>query len=77
MVNVSQLKKIINSDFKGGSGSVTLLLRFLNKPEEKDLSWWYVITKEPFGFVKFEKWFKDLPLKDKEMLRSYFEFLKK
>ena len=26
---------------------------------------------------KLNKWFKDLPLKDKEMLKSYFEFLKK
>ena len=55
MVKVSQLKKIIDSDFKGGVSSVTLLLRFLSKPEEKDLSRWFVITKEAFGFVKFEK----------------------
>ncbi|MBA7524451.1 hypothetical protein ES705_16589 [subsurface metagenome] len=55
MAKVTQLKKIIDNDFKGGAGSVTLLLRFLSKPEEKELSRWYVITREPYGFINFKK----------------------
>lgn len=30
-------------------------MRFLGKTEEKELARWYVITREPLGFVKFEK----------------------
>jgi len=30
-------------------------MRFLGKNEEQKLARWYVITREPLGFVKFEK----------------------
>jgi len=53
---VSYLKRIIEDKFKqAGLNNVALLLRFLTKAEEKELSRWYVITREPCGFVKFEK----------------------
>jgi len=35
----------------------------------------YYIEKKKHN--KINKWFKELPLKEKEMLKSYFEFLKK
>ena len=35
----------------------------------------YYIEKKKHN--KINKWFKDLSLKDKEMLKSYFEFVKK
>lgn len=35
----------------------------------------YYIEKKKHN--KINKWFKELSLKDKEMLKSYFEFLKK
>jgi len=49
------LKRIIDEKFKTGPDNVALLLKFLSKAEEKELSRWYVITREPCGFVKFEK----------------------
>lgn len=52
---VTYLKKIINEKFKTGPANVALLLKFLSNTEEKELSKWYVVTREPFGFVKFEK----------------------
>ena len=55
MSKVSYLKKIINDKFKTDPANVALLLRFLSKTEEKELSRWYVVTREPFGFIKFEK----------------------
>ncbi|RXG63646.1 hypothetical protein ES695_16275 [Candidatus Atribacteria bacterium 1244-E10-H5-B2] len=56
MTKVSYLKKIINEKFnQTGLDNIALLLRFLSRTEEKELSRWYVITREPFGFVKFEK----------------------
>ena len=56
MTKVSYLKKVIEEKFKQtGAGNVALLLRFLTRSEEKELSRWYVVTREPYGFVKFEK----------------------
>jgi len=56
LTKISYLKSIINEKFKqSGAENVALLLRFLSKAEEKELSRWYVVTREPFGFVKFEK----------------------
>ncbi len=55
MSKVSILKKIIEGYFEAGAGSVTLLMRFLRRSEEKELSRWYVITREPSGFINFEK----------------------
>ncbi|GAI85908.1 unnamed protein product [marine sediment metagenome] len=56
MTKISYLKRIIEEKFKQtGQANVALLLRFLSKAEEEELSRWYVITREPFGFVKFEK----------------------
>ena len=55
MTKVSYLKKIIEDKFEAGPNNIVLLLRFLSKAEEKELSRCYVITLEPCGFVKFEK----------------------
>ena len=55
MSKVSYLKRIIDDKFKTRPANVALLLRFLTRSEEKELSRWYVITREPCGFVKFEK----------------------
>lgn len=55
MSKVSYLKKIINDKFKAGPDNVALLLRFLSKSEERELSRWYVVTREPCGFINFEK----------------------
>ena len=56
MTKISYLKSIIDEKFKQtGQANVALLLRFLSKTEEKDLSRWYVITREPYGFINFEK----------------------
>jgi hypothetical protein len=53
---VSCLKSIINEKFKGtGLNNVAFLMKFLSQAEEKELSRWYVITREPLGFIKFEK----------------------
>ena len=55
MTKISYLKRIIDEKFKAGPDNVALLLKFLSKTEEKELSRWYVITREPLGFAKFEK----------------------
>ncbi|MBA7544254.1 hypothetical protein ES705_36606 [subsurface metagenome] len=55
MSKVSTLKKIIEGYLEAGAGSVTLLMRFITESEEKKLSRWYVITREPSGFINFEK----------------------
>ena len=56
MTKISYLKRIIEEKFKqSGLNNVALCLRFLTRAEEKELSQWYVVTREPFGFVKFEK----------------------
>ena len=56
MTKISYLKSIINEKFKHtGLDNVALLMKFLTKAEEKELSRWYVITREPLGFIKFEK----------------------
>ena len=56
MTKTSYLKRIIEEKFKqAGAGNVALLLRFLSKDEEEELSRWYVITREPYGFINFEK----------------------
>ena len=55
MTKISYLKRIIDEKFKAGPDNVALLLKFLSKTEEKELARWYVITREPCGFVNFEK----------------------
>jgi len=56
LTKISYLKSIINEKFKqSGEENIALLLRFLTKSEEKELSRWYVITREPYGFINFEK----------------------
>ena len=56
MTKISYLKSIIDDKFKRtGLDNVAFSMRFLGKSEEKDLSQWYVITREACGFVKFEK----------------------
>jgi len=53
---ISYLKSIIDEKFKKtGLNNVAFSMRFLGKAEEKELARWYVITREPCGFVKFEK----------------------
>ena len=56
MTKISYLKSIIDDKFKRtGLGNVAFSMRFLGNNEEKELSRWYVITRESCGFVKFEK----------------------
>jgi len=56
LTKVSYLKRIIEEKFKqSGAENVALLLRFLSRTEEKELSRWYVITREPYGFINFKK----------------------
>jgi len=53
---ISYLKRIIDEKFnRTGLNNVAFSMRFLGRTEEKELSRWYVITREPLGFVKFEK----------------------
>ncbi|GAG60355.1 unnamed protein product [marine sediment metagenome] len=56
MTAISYLKRIIDEKFnRTGLNNVAFSMRFLGRTEEKELSRWYVITREPLGFVKFEK----------------------
>ena len=56
MTKISYLKNIIDDKFKRtGLDNVAFSMRFLGKAEEKELSRWYFITREPCGFVNFEK----------------------
>ena len=52
MTKISYLKSIIDEKFKRtGLNNVAFSMRFLGKSEEKELARWYVITREPCGFV--------------------------
>lgn len=56
MTAISYLKSIIDEKLKRtGQNNAAFSMRFLGKNEEKELARWYVITREPLGFVKFEK----------------------
>ena len=56
LTKISYLKNIIDEKLKRtGLNNVAFSMRFLGKNEEEELSKWYVITREPLGFVKFEK----------------------
>ena len=56
MTAISYLKSIIDEKLKRtGLNNVAFSMRFLGKNEEQALARWYVITREPCGFVKFEK----------------------
>jgi len=54
--NISYLRNIIDEKFREtGQNNVAFLMRFLNKAEEEELSRWYVVELEPWGFVNFKK----------------------
>jgi len=56
LTKISYLKNIIDEKFnRTGQNNVAFSMRFLGNAEEKELSRWYVITREPCGFVNFEK----------------------
>jgi len=53
---ISYLKSIIDDKLKRtGLDHAAFSMKFLGKNEEKELARWYVITREPCGFVNFEK----------------------
>ena len=56
MTKISYLKNIVDDKLKRtGLNNAAFSMRFLGKAEEKELARWYVITREPCGFVNFEK----------------------
>ena len=56
MTAISYLKSIIDEKLKRtGLDHAAFSMKFLGKNEEKELARWYVITREPCGFVNFEK----------------------
>jgi len=56
LTKISYLKSIIDEKFnRTGLDHAAFSMRFLGKNEEKELSRWYVITREPCGFINFEK----------------------